>query len=1227
MKGKSFKRSILLVLLSVMLVFTMVMAGCAPRRLINKVTLNEEELEMTVGDEDVQLTATIEPRESVQTVKWSTSDKKVATVSTTGLVHAVGEGEVEITATSTEDKTKSATCYIWVNAGEGTPGGETVAVTGVTINKETLSLAVGGEETLEATVAPEDATNKEVTWTSSKKTVATVSATGKVTAIAVGTTTITVKSKEDATIKAKCVVTVTEAGETVAVTGVTLNKTETELEVGANETLEATIAPAGATNKAVTWTSSDTTVATVSASGKIVAKKAGTATVTVTTADGEFTATCEVTVTATGDTTPVTGLTVEPTSLTLDEGADELVVATVAPSNATNKHVDWTSSDTDVVTVDDEGNVHAVGAGTATLTATASDNDEITATVSVTVNAAEVKVTGITISGPAMVAPGSTITLTAEVAPATATNKEVVWTSTNEAVATVSATGVVTGVTNGTTTIKATAADGSNEFGTYQITVDVPVETVTLSATTLALGVNDTETLTATVAPANAVQTVIWSSSDTTIATVGAATGLVTAKKPGTVTITATSADPTKTATCTVTVSNVAVTSITVSAPDGNTTLVEGTPETLTAKVEPSNATNKAVTWSSNAPTVATVDAETGAVTYKSAGQVIITATAADGSNVTGSITLTVQNNPTKSRLVKGQALVTSGSSDPWYVPNGTTITFTKSGGGTETATVTNGNYSIKLTDGTWTASISSDSYMKSVGTIVVNGSSLNNKAVEFKYDLVEMNTALGGGSTNDRINIEGIKEDYIMTMLFKGNDSLSPQITTYLDKDGKEVREWTGFGLGVTGATWSLSSSKTGHPYLQLGSFNNDQTDGGMLWARPTDGGFVSGSTDWTAYETGIMVNDLKTTGIEVMMVVEDNFASWYVRKEGGSWFAAGDYKQKLDGTVTGFRILGNTTCGGNIYIADYSYTPIVTNTAGTSVTATLKATGGSSSEWNMVQDTKVYVQNGFGYSSQTVGANGALTMSLQDGTHKVVHPDYNGAQTITVASGAITETTSTLKYRIFRTAAATDTQLTYAARDYVYHAGLNLAHLNNYVLEFTVKADSSATSLAETNSGLGLKFTGLANSSKTYSTWQIGLIDIKTYNDSGVWDTSIDKFNETGSFQSRWCDIWKNSSPTPESGSWDLAKYKNEGVKTRMVVTNGVHQIWSLKGGVWTTNADTAISDTTADQPTGTAVRSVCFNPWTTEWATTPIRKKNKVYIADMKVIIGSYAGDVTF
>lgn len=183
-----------------------------------------------------------------------------------------------------------------------------VAVSNITLNKNTLALTVGGSETLTATVYPENATNKDVTWSSDNENAATVDANGTVTAVGEGEAIITATT-EDGKYTATCTVKVSPAP--VAANGVTLTPDKTTLNVGEKQTLTATVLPAYATNKNVTWVSSDTSVATVE-NGVVTAVGKGTATITVTTEDGGYTATCEVTVKL-----PVSAVTLNETSTAL----------------------------------------------------------------------------------------------------------------------------------------------------------------------------------------------------------------------------------------------------------------------------------------------------------------------------------------------------------------------------------------------------------------------------------------------------------------------------------------------------------------------------------------------------------------------------------------------------------------------------------------------------------------------------------------------------------------------------------------------------------------------------------------------------------------------------------------------------------------------------------------------------------------------------------------------
>jgi uncharacterized protein YjdB len=262
-----------------------------------------------------------------------------------------------------------------------------ISVTGLTLDKPTLDLeGINSIGMLKASVVPSNATNKKINWSSDNTSVATVDISGKVTAIAAGTATITATTV-DGSFVASTTVTVTVPIIPIAITGVTFDKTTLNL-VGINSTtsLIASIIPTSATNQKVTWTSDNTAVVTVDTNGLITSIGVGSATITVTTEDGGMTAVATVTVTMTPIVIPVTELVINKSSLNLSGiGSSEKLTSSIVPSNATNQNIRWESSDTKVATVSLDGTVTSVGKGTATITAITEDGS-ITKSLMVSVN-------------------------------------------------------------------------------------------------------------------------------------------------------------------------------------------------------------------------------------------------------------------------------------------------------------------------------------------------------------------------------------------------------------------------------------------------------------------------------------------------------------------------------------------------------------------------------------------------------------------------------------------------------------------------------------------------------------------------------------------------------------------------------------------------------------------------------------------------------------------------
>jgi uncharacterized protein YjdB len=317
-------------------------------------------------DKTARISVSVSPSNATDsTVAWSSSNENVATVEN-GKVTAKGKGTAIITCATKDGSNLTASCKVTVRQ----------AVTGIKLSKSKATILKGKTCSIKATVAPSDAYNKNVTWTSSNKKVATVSSSGKVTAIAAGTANITCKAKDGSGVKVVCKVTVKQL-----VTKIKLNKTKATVLKGKTLVLKATVSPTKASNKKVSWKSSNTKIATVSASGKVTAKKNGTVTITCTAKDGsKKTAKCKITVKQ-----PVTKIKLNKTKATIKKGKTVVLKATIAPKNAASKKVTWTSSNKKVATVTKTGKVVAKKKGTTVITCKASDGSGKKVTCKITV--------------------------------------------------------------------------------------------------------------------------------------------------------------------------------------------------------------------------------------------------------------------------------------------------------------------------------------------------------------------------------------------------------------------------------------------------------------------------------------------------------------------------------------------------------------------------------------------------------------------------------------------------------------------------------------------------------------------------------------------------------------------------------------------------------------------------------------------------------------------------
>ena len=243
-----------------------------------------------------------------------------------------------------------------------------IPVTEVKLNKTSSELTVGQTEQLTATVMPENATNKNVTWSvyNNPKNAVSVSQKGLVTAERPGSAVIRATSDENPGKYDECTVTV----KSVPITEVKLNKTSVELTVGQTEQLTVTVMPENATNKNIIWSGNANDVAIVSANGLVTANSPGTAVIRATSKDDSSKYTeCTVTVTEVGS---VTGISLNKSFTSLTVGQTEQLAATLMPENATNKNVTWTVYEdaNNAVSVSETGLITANNPGTAVIRVT-----------------------------------------------------------------------------------------------------------------------------------------------------------------------------------------------------------------------------------------------------------------------------------------------------------------------------------------------------------------------------------------------------------------------------------------------------------------------------------------------------------------------------------------------------------------------------------------------------------------------------------------------------------------------------------------------------------------------------------------------------------------------------------------------------------------------------------------------------------------------------------------
>lgn len=326
-------------------------------------------------NETVKLNATVLPENADnKNVHFTSDNDAVATVDDNGLVTALSSGETVITVI-TEDGKKTAKCKITVEK-------EIIQLKTITITNAPAELEKGAQVQLGIKYIPDNTTqSKSVEWKTSDASVAVVSSTGLVTAKKTGTVTITAVSKADSSIQSKVTIKVLSH-----ITDVTVTGPSGTLYTDTKYKFTAKITPDDTTdNKAVIWSVSDSNIAQIATDGTLSFKKAGTVDVIATVkATSSNTIIKKLTVTGVKRVINVRSVALDKTTVNLKKGETVKLNATVAPADADNKEVTYTSSNSAVAKVDNTGLVTAIAPGDAVITVTTKDGSK-TASCKVTV--------------------------------------------------------------------------------------------------------------------------------------------------------------------------------------------------------------------------------------------------------------------------------------------------------------------------------------------------------------------------------------------------------------------------------------------------------------------------------------------------------------------------------------------------------------------------------------------------------------------------------------------------------------------------------------------------------------------------------------------------------------------------------------------------------------------------------------------------------------------------
>lgn len=667
----------------------------------------------SIGTPFVFLEAIYQPANATQTeMIWESSDESIATVDANGMVTVLKLGQTTITVKPAYNPNGVfAQCILTV---------KDEPITGIQTDVKTLNMKVGDTYDVKVTLTPENPTDRTLTWTTSKADVATVS-NGTITAVGVGTATIMVQGGNASPVMIE--VNVRQRLESFA-----FETTSMELEVNQTKKLNIIFTPSEGVNTNVTFYSSDESTVTVDKDGNLTGISVGSALITCIAEDlGEYRPiTCKVTVIQ--QHLVATDFTIDPLEQTIQVGDDFTILPIFTPAETTNKQVRYQSLDEAIATVTEEGVVTGVMAGQTVIQCTAVETN-LTALCKVTVENA------ITFSlNPSSreIAIGKSFKISKVTKPSNV-DKAATWRTSNSKIASISATGKVTGKKIGTCTITCTLKK-YKQSATCRVKVAKLKSTLKLDKSSIRMNVGSTYRLKKTVWSNNSSNpSVKYTSRNKRIATVGSSSGKITAKRVGSTVITAKTTDAVHaTARCRVTVIHRA-TSISLNKTYAICHI--GNTIKLKANLKPSNVSIKKVKWSTSDDKIASVTG-TGKITGYAEGEVYITATTTDGSNKSAKCLVRVMEPIPATNIMVAQQKLTMKRGDTaklsyTILPDNQTDTIKMASDNKSVATVTNAG-KVKAV-GTGIATITITSSSGTTATVEVNVVELNKSSLRMR--------------------------------------------------------------------------------------------------------------------------------------------------------------------------------------------------------------------------------------------------------------------------------------------------------------------------------------------------------------------------------------------------------------------------------------------------------------------------------------------------------------